>query len=151
MKAASQVSQKVVTIVKRAEASFDNDRYRELEAFLTQYVTENDLGPINDILTARKLRKLTTSDIVKIAFVHTRSVIENEGGRSPYSRIISYFKANGEAVTNLHVKAATELLIQMEYLKIHEAENRKKKLCRSYRISDDAATALNLPKSNSRP
>lgn len=141
MKQASEVIKEVVLTAKKAEAAFGTARFTKLLGIFHKYMTEDDLKPINAVLQNQHRRTLTIEDITRIAYVHARSISENDG-RSPYTRVISYAKANGHDYDNLHVKVVTELLLKMEFMKLMEGENRKEHLCRKYALSPDIKTEI---------
>ena len=141
MKQAAECIKSVVTTAKKSDASFDTEKYRRLDSFVKQYVSDADLEPVNEILSRKQLRKITADDVVRVAYVHARSIHENNG-QSPVARIESYCKANGYDCRKIHIRVITELLVRMDYMKLTKAEDRRAKTCRVYDLSPEVVKVL---------
>lgn len=142
-KATTAVIVSVAITAKNADASFAPVMFNRLHEFLKGYLTDGDLEPLNKVLAAQNRRQLTTEDVTRIAYVHARSIRENEG-HSPYTRIISYCKKNGHDYDNLHVRVVTDLLLGMEFMVLEKAEDRKARSCRKYQMPADVKTAMSI-------
>jgi hypothetical protein len=137
MKAINSTSIEAITkALKKSDTDFREPAFGRIVAALKSVIQDDDLTGINDILKRSNRRQLTIEDIARVAYVHLRSIKENDG-YSPYNRIAQYCGAQGCAYDNIHIKAATDCLLAVEFLKLEQEEDRKKRQCRKYSVPSD--------------
>lgn len=120
---------------------FNAKTLAEIQKMIEECVTVEQLDRFNRQLSEQNRRKLEYDDIARIAYVHSRSIRENEG-YSPYARIITYNSKNGRDYDNVHVRHTTELLLAIEFIVLLAPENRKANKCRKYTVPEDVQVRI---------
>lgn len=124
----------------KTEASFTEATLDRVQAIIRPYITDAALESVNQALSRLRRKALTLDTISKIAYVHARSIRENNGA-SPYARIKAYLLANEIEIDNLSIKAATDILLSIEFLTLVDGEASKGK-CRVYSLAKEAENAI---------
>jgi hypothetical protein len=109
---------------------------------LAAFIGDAALASVNEALAKVNRRKLALEDVAKIGYVHARSIRENDG-RSPVVRIEQYCAKSGDEYDRTHIRVATSLLVQCEFVTLIAAEDRSAKdrmqRCRRYALAPEAA------------
>lgn len=133
----------VIKFVKNSIASFNEQGMGLLHSLLSSLISEQQLNEIAVELKARKRKPLTMDDICRIAYVHIRSIRENDG-ESPTNRIKAYCTASGFDYDSIEIGTATEILLNCEIILLTKEANQRKHQCRVYSIPEDVRQALKI-------
>ncbi len=133
----------VQKLVKDAAGTFNEKTLATTKAILSEVIDGDMLVDINDSLARQNRRQITLDDVARVAYVHGRSILENDG-YSPYTRVMSFNAKNGFNYDKFHVKLITQMLLDVEYMVQIAEENRKAKKCRQYRMADDVKARLGI-------
>lgn len=132
MKTVSNAKQ-IAADARQSVAAFKPATLQKIEAMISPYITDDALAVVNDALSDAKVAKLDIPTIAKVAYVHARSISENQGF-SPVERIVKYLDKNGIQLNKVGIRTATELLLDIGFIVRLQAEDRKAKRCRQYSL-----------------
>jgi len=127
-----------------AEIQFKPEKMELITAILKENIIEQDLAELNEHLLSYKRRQVTLEDIARVAYVHIRSIVENDGS-SPYARIKIYCSKVGYEYDNWHIAFITAILVNIEMITVVNSKYEKGK-CKVYHIPFEIETRLKLPK-----